>query len=80
MHCRYAPFSSQCSACTIVGMTALSCAAFDTLHEAKEYEHIMNTAIKGVPEHWIPAIAQQCLYAPIQNTGKRCARLLRFRA
>lgn len=48
-----------------------ACAAFDTLHEAKEYEHIMNTAIKGVPAHWIPAIAQQCLYAPIQNTGKR---------
>ena len=39
----------------------------------------MRTAIKGIPEHWIPAIAQQCVHAPIQQTGRRSAPSVRDR-
>lgn len=41
------------------------------MSKAEEYEKLMHTAIRGVPEHWIPAIAKQCLYGPIQQTGRR---------
>ena len=46
-------------------------ADFDTMSKADEYETLMRTAIRGVPEHWIPDIAKQCLHAPVQQTGRR---------
>ena len=51
----------------------LGCTDFDRLHTAADIEHLVRTAVRGVPEAWIPEIARQCLYAPASDSGKRCA-------
>ena len=46
-------------------------AEFETLDTAEEYEELIRTAVRGVPSHWPPQIAKQCLYSPTSSNGKR---------
>ena len=56
--------------CTLVTDGA-ACAEFDQLESKQDYEDLVHKAVRGVPPHWAPEIAAQCLYAPTSSNGKR---------
>ncbi|KAK9812176.1 hypothetical protein WJX73_002086 [Symbiochloris irregularis] len=56
---------------TYSGTVSLKTGDFDTLSTAKDYEDLIRTQVRGVPEAWAPEIARQCLYAPAADSGKR---------
>ncbi len=45
-------------------------AEFETLDTADDYEKLIRTSVRGVPSHWPPQIAKQCLYSPTSSNGK----------
>lgn len=48
-------------------------ADFEKLESRQDYEQVIRKSIRGVPQHWVPEIAKQCLYAPSSSNGKRWA-------
>ena len=46
-------------------------AEFEQLETSEDYEKLIESSVRGIPSHWPPEIAKQCLFSPTSSNGKR---------
>lgn len=52
-------------------LNIIPAADFEQLETAEDYENLIKKSVRGIPEHWAPEIAKQCLFSPTSSNGKR---------
>ena len=52
---------------------AMCCTDFKKLKTTADYESVIRNSVDGMPEHWIPEVAKQCVDSSPSPQGRRHA-------